>query len=118
MVTESTLFDYLALFFIAVIIIRGMYYLLKQSGGAGIKRYRLAILANSMNCAVLNFFKLLVLSFFITSIYMVGAERSIEDVLSNFLNGVDADVGNAIIHVISIFVVYHAFRFCHKEFAE
>ncbi|MFT4927660.1 MAG: hypothetical protein ACI8WB_003773 [Phenylobacterium sp.] len=118
MVPDISLIDYLSMLLVTIIAIRGCLALFKQTGGTGIKRYRLSMLANSMNFAVSGLIKLLVYLLVALCLFLISFGGDVEVSLLKFSNGVNSDVAYAIISLIEVFIVYHAFRFCRKEFSQ
>lgn len=115
LVSNTTLMDDLYKYSLLLIVVSGIVALNKQLKQTPLRLYLLAMLANSINRAVLNLFKLLVLSLAGFSIFVLASEISLSEAIAFLDNGVSADVLLAVSYFLDLLIVGFAFRFCHKE---
>lgn len=117
LVSDTTLMDDLYKYAFLLIVVSGVVALNKRLKQTPLRLYLLAMLANSFNRAVLNLFKLLVLSLAGFSIFVLASAMSLEQSIAFVDNGVSADVLLAVSYFFDLLIVGFAFRFCHKELA-
>ena len=117
-ISELTIIDKLSNYLPLFIIILASVFLIKNSKVTPISRYRLAMLSNSMNLAIFNNIKLLILPAFIflgCGITLEHYDAYSDSNIEAIFNGATFDIINSIISFISVLIFCLSFRFCFKE---
>jgi len=107
-------------FFILILFLYQLRGLFKLKGLNGLKRYKLAMLANSINVTVINLFKVSLLLFALLMVILITLDpnEKINIILSKLSNGVNADVMDAFLSLVGVVIIVRAFRFCSKGVEE
>jgi hypothetical protein len=94
--------------------------LFNLQGLSGLKRYKLAMLANSINLTVINFIKVIILfsALLMFTLIISDPNENINVILSRLSNGVFFDVINAFFLLVGVVIFVLAFRFCSKGVEE
>lgn len=115
-VTNATPIDKLSVIAIMLIVFFACRHLFSRRCIAPSKTYRLAMLANSFNRAILNIVYLQILYYALIGILFFGALVGETDLAKQVRAKADyTDTLEAIGILILMFVIYRAFRFCFKE---
>lgn len=114
-ITAIDVFTLIIIFVILFIQLRGLF---KAEGVNGLKRYKLAMLSNSVNSVTVKFIKINILIFLLFLSITLAYEISIDVVIEKYSNGIFADMANFSLSIISILIVAWSFRFCKKGLAE
>jgi hypothetical protein len=119
-VSNVTLMATMADIVILVVLFIQLRGLFKHQGLAAVRRYKLAMLSNSINSVVINHLKLLVLFLILIMLYFfsLGSLVQADSALEKLSNGVISDVLEILLLIISIFIIVRAFRFCNRGLAE
>lgn len=119
-VSNTTLIGNFADFVVLVVLFIQLRSLYKHQGLIALKRYKLAMLANSINSVVINHLKLITLLLILMMLYFLslGSLVQADAAFEKLSNGVIADVLEILLLIISIFIIVRAFRFCNRGLAE
>jgi hypothetical protein len=119
-VSNTTLLETIIDIFVLIVIFIQLRGLFKVHGIVGLKRYKLAMLANSINSVVIIHLKVIVFFMIIIMAYAYSLESLVQaDALWKTLgNGVVADVFDALFLIISAVIILRSFRFCKRGLAE
>ncbi len=114
-VSELTLIDYLSMVVIFIIIFSGMRILRSNLKDFPIKRYWLAMMANTFNRIVFNHLKICIYILSFSGIALLTSEEWSDKASSLITNGVYSDYSDVILVIISVTIFYRSFRFCFKS---
>tara|TARA_R110000772_G_scaffold31158_3_gene77018 strand:+ start:740 stop:1450 length:711 start_codon:yes stop_codon:yes gene_type:complete len=119
-VSNTTLLETIIDIFVLIVLFIQLRGLFKVHGIVGLKRYKLAMLANSINSVVIIHLKLIILFMIIIMAYAYSLESLVQaDALWKTLeNGVVADVFDALFLIILAVIILRSFRFCKRGLAE
>jgi hypothetical protein len=119
-VSNTTLLETMVDIFVLIVLFIQLRGLFKVHGIVGLKRYKLAMLANSINSVVVIHLKLIVFFMIIIMAYAYSLESLVQaDALWKTLeNGVVADVFDALFLITSAVIILCSFRFCKRGLAE
>jgi hypothetical protein len=119
-VSNVTLMATMADIVVLVVLFIQLRGLFKHQGLAAVRRYKLAMLSNSINSVVINHLKLIVLFLILMMLYSfsLGSLVQADSAFEKLSNGVISDVFEVLLLIISIFIIVRAFRFCNRRLSE
>ena len=119
-VSNTTLLETIMDIFVLIVLFIQLRGLFKVHGIVGLKRYKLAMLANSINSVVIIHLKVIVFFMIIIMAYAYSLESLVQAdaVWKTLENGVVADVLDALFLIISAVIILRSFRFCKRGLAE
>jgi hypothetical protein len=119
-VNNENLIEKITQLIISVVLIIQLKALIGLEKTKGLKRYKLAMIANAVNRTVLNYFKFLSLCLASLMVFLLAADstRKFNISFNTLSNGTFADLFIPFASLIAVIVIVRAFRFCGKGVAE
>lgn len=119
-VSNITTIEKMINIFTVIFLIYQLRKLFNLQGLNGLKRYKLAMVANSINLTVINFIKVIILlsALLMFTLIISDPNENINVILSRLSNGVFFDVIHAFFSLVGVVIFILAFRFCSKGVEE
>ena len=114
-VSDITIVDKLTLFSSLTIAFYGIKALLNNGGALLGKHYAIAMLSNAFAFVIVKHVKFIFYYMILFCFVAMGSEESFNTVLEQYSEGAFYDIINLFLNLISLYIIYRAFKACHRE---